>query len=285
MNLTISVPNALDYFAMLLDQQDQQAETFLCEGALYLAQIEYPQLSFVRILEEIDQFHEHARLRLSLSAATLTQIFEVINHTIYEHFAFTRYMRTLSHPEDFYLHQTILSRRGSPQTLGVLWLEMAQNLNLDVDPIVLPGHIWIRVLLPAGQIVLDPATGRVLKREALIEHVGPYVPPERSSPEALKDETDDALATFFPVATAREVLAHVLEKLKAQYAAKKQWVYVEGALDRLILLIPHQAAYWKERGLLRLQRGETVGGQADLAQAQCLDPHQTVEWRGSSSVD
>ncbi len=264
--IPISGFSALDYFATLLDQEGERETRFLCEAALYLCQIEYPKLNLTRILEDIDELHEKAKLHLRLNGATLTQTFETINHVLYRDGGFGVHKRPLTRPEDYYLHQTILERRGSPETLGILWLEMAQNLDFDAQAIVLPNQFWIRVLLPAGQTILDPGTGQVLSRATLLSHVTPFLPAERASPEALQDETDDALATYLPAATARETLAHLIEKLKTQYQSqeKPKWSHVEGALDRLLLLVPEQANYWKERADLRLQRGDTEAAQADM---------------------
>ena len=68
-------------------------------------------------------------------------------------------------------------------------MELAQGLGLHVRGVGFPGHFMVKVLLPKGQVVMDPTTGQSLSREDLSERLEPY---KRQS--GLVDDYDVPLA-------------------------------------------------------------------------------------------
>ena len=67
----------------------------------------------------------------------------------------------------------------------------------------------VKVLLPKGQVVMDPTTGQSLSREDLAERLEPY---KRQS--GLVDDYDVPLGLYLQAATPRDIIARMLRNLR-----------------------------------------------------------------------
>jgi len=61
------------------------------------------------------------------------------------------------HPDNVYLHRSIVRKRGLPLTLSALYLFVARRAGLRAAPVALPGHVILRVYEADGRgALLDP---------------------------------------------------------------------------------------------------------------------------------
>ncbi|WP_160051021.1 SirB1 family protein, partial [Raoultella sp. 18099] len=142
-----------------------------------------------------------------------------------------------------YLNAVLRTRRGIPISLAVLWMELAQGLGLHVRGISFPGHFMVKVLLPRGQVVLDPTTGQSLSREDLAERLEPF---RRRS--GLVDDFEVPLGLYLQASPAREVIARMLRNLKEIHRSQQDWERLAAVQERLVLLLPDAWGEWRDRG-------------------------------------
>ncbi|RYF60327.1 MAG: tetratricopeptide repeat protein, partial [Comamonadaceae bacterium] len=162
-------------------------------------------------------------------------------------------------PDNSYLNAVLRTRRGIPISLAVLWLELAQGMNLSARGVGFPGHFMLKVSLPKGQVVLDPFTGQSLSREELGERLEPY---KRSN--GLVGEFDVPLGLYLQPAAPREIIARMLRNLKEIHQAQEDWARLIPVQDRLIVLLPEAWAEYRDRGLAHAQQGHTQRAVHDL---------------------
>jgi len=115
------------------------------------------------------------------------------------------------------------------------------------------------VLLPKGQVVIDPLTGQSLSREELSERLEPF---QRN--QGLVGDYDVPLGLYLQAAPARDILARMLRNLKEIHRSQQDWPRLIGVLDRLIILSPDAWAEWRDRGLAHAEQGHTAAALADL---------------------
>ena len=157
MTLHFTVPTPLEYFAALVQSDDGFP---LLEAAASIAQDEYPGCDVQQLLGEMDYLLARLQRRLGPDTPALERL-RVLNQFFFADLGFGGNVNNYYDPENSYLHAVLHTRRGIPISLGVLWLELAQGVGLQVRGVAFPGHFMVKALLPGGQ-VLKASSGRRL---------------------------------------------------------------------------------------------------------------------------
>ncbi|RYF76797.1 MAG: tetratricopeptide repeat protein [Comamonadaceae bacterium] len=255
MPLRLSPPTALEYFESLV-QSDEQFP--LLEAAASLAQDEYPELDVQQVLGDVDQLLARLRRRLPADAAPLQRL-RLLNQFFFHDLSFGGNVNDYYDPDNSYLNAVLRTRRGIPISLAVLWMELAQGLNLQARGVGFPGHFMLKVTLPKGQVVIDPFTGRSLSREDLSERLEPY---KRSN--GLVGDYDVPLGLYLQPATPRDIIARMLRNLKEVHQTQEDWQRLIAVQNRLIALLPGAWGEHRDRGLAHAEQGHTALAVEDL---------------------
>ena len=195
MKLSYDVPTPLDYFASLVQSDGNFA---LFEAAVSLAQDEYPELDVQAVLGEVDTLLERMRRRLPADAGPLQKL-RILNQFFFRDLGFGGNVNNFYDPDNSFIHALLITRRGIPISLALLWMELAQGLGLSARGVGFPGHFMVKVNLPMGQAVIDPLSGQSLSREELSERLEPY-----RRPSALMEDMDAPLGLYLQSAHAAQ---------------------------------------------------------------------------------
>lgn len=229
---------ALDYFASLVQQDDSIP---LFEAALAIAQDADPQLDLAATQVEIDKLAATLQRRLAPDASSIQKL-RLLNHFFYRELGFAGNINNYYDPDNSYLHRVIHTRRGIPISLAVLYMELAQQIGLNVKGISFPGHFLMKLSVQAGDIVLDPFNGASLSREELEERLEPYF--------AQHDYLEEVpLSRYLNAAPPREILVRMLRNLNTLFAEHMQWDRVLDVQQRLMILLPDDISERRDRGL------------------------------------
>jgi regulator of sirC expression with transglutaminase-like and TPR domain len=185
----------------------------------------------------------------------------VLNQFFYADLGFAGNANNFYAPENSYINEVLQSRRGIPISIAVIWLELAQALDLHAEGVSFPGHFLVKVNLPEGLVVLDPLTGDSLGLENLSERLAPFRPILGDS-----TDTDIPLGLFLQPAQPRDILTRMLRNLKEIFTSQKDWQRLIGVLDRLIVLHPQALDEKRDRGLAFIELGNTQEARKDLLQ-------------------
>ncbi|MFF4832013.1 tetratricopeptide repeat protein [Streptomyces sp. NPDC001315] len=155
--------------------------------------------------------------------------------------------------ESSLLHQVLRRRRGLPILLSVVWMEVARRAGGPVYGVALPGHFVVGFGPEEEQVLADPFDGgRVLSgSDAELLVVG---------------ATGAALHPSMLVpADPLEVVLRILNNVRAWASARPERSDVALWAVELSLLLPsHPARLRYERAQILVQRGDFVGGAAEL---------------------
>ncbi|OWW18594.1 SirB1 family protein [Noviherbaspirillum denitrificans] len=232
------VLKSLDYFASLVQEDDSIP---LFEAALAIAQDVDPQLDLAATQAEVDILAARLQRRLAPDASSVQKL-RMLNHFFYRELGFAGNVNDYYDPDNSYLHRVISTRRGIPISLAVLYMELAQQIGLDVKGISFPGHFLMKLSIQSGDIVLDPFNGVSLSREELEERLEPYFE-HHSYPGAIP------LSYYLHAAHPREILVRMLRNLKALFVEHMRWQRVLGVQQRLLILLPGEITERRDRGL------------------------------------
>jgi len=228
----------LDYFAALVQQDDSIP---LFEAALAIAQDVDPQLDLAATQAEIDRLAAKLQRRLAPDASSIQKL-RMLNHFFYQELGFAGNVNDYYDPDNSYLHRVISTRRGIPISLAVLYMELAQQIGLNVKGISFPGHFLMKLSVQAGDIVLDPFSGASLSREELEERLEPYFEQQGYGVEI-------PLASYLHAAHPRDILVRMLRNLKALFIDHMRWQQVLAVQQRLVILLPDEISERRDRGL------------------------------------
>jgi regulator of sirC expression with transglutaminase-like and TPR domain len=232
------VIHSLDYFAALVQQDDSIP---LFEAALAIAQDADPQLDLAATQAEVDALAATLQRRLAADASSVQKL-RMLNHFFYHELGFAGNVNDYYDPDNSYLHRVLSTRRGIPISLAVLYMELAQQIGLNVKGISFPGHFLMKLSVQAGEIVLDPFNGASLSREELEERLEPYFE-QQSYPGAIP------LSYYLHAAHPREILVRMLRNLKTLFVEHVRWQRVLSVQQRLVILLPGDVIERRDRGL------------------------------------
>lgn len=262
MNLSLATPTPLVYFASLVQSDDGFP---LFEAAVSLAQDEYPDLDVQQVLGEVDQMLARLKRRIPPDAAPMHRL-RLLNQFFFTTLGFGGNVNNYYDPENSFINVMLRTRRGIPITLAVLWLELAQGLDLSAQGVGFPGHFMMKISLPRGQVVMDPMDGKSLSREQLAERLEPFR--RRSGLDGisngLDDDSDAPLGLYLQASPARDIIARMLRNLKEIYKVQQDWPRLLAVQDRLIVLLPQAWSEYRDRGMVHSEMSHASEAVADL---------------------
>lgn len=229
---------SLDYFAALV-QDDEHIPLF--EAALSIAQDDDAALDLTACMLEIDKFAARLKRRLPADIATIPKL-RLLNNYFYQELGFAGNLNDYYNPDNSYLHKVLETRRGIPISLAIIYMELAQQLGLDVKGVSFPGHFLMKLSVKNGDIILDPFNGASLSREDIEERLEPFFVNGRSP-------DDRPLASYLAEAAPRAILVRMLHNLKALFAEHPHWKQFLNVQQRLVILLPDEMAERRDRGL------------------------------------
>jgi regulator of sirC expression with transglutaminase-like and TPR domain len=232
-----STTRVLEYFSTLVADDDS---LLLTEAAVAIAQDAYPDLDLQGTLADIDALVLRMKRRLPDDAGVVQKL-HMLNRFFFRELGFAGNMNDYNDPDNSHLNIVLKKRRGIPISLAVLYVEMGQQIGLPVSGISFPGHFLLRVTTPAGEVMLDPTTGTALSEARMIEMLEPYV--GRSS-----DSVASTLRALLQPATPREIIARMLNNLKALYLENERWQRLLAVQQRLVILLPQNIEQVRDRG-------------------------------------
>ena len=227
--------SALDYFAALVAED---ASFPLLEAAVAIAQDDDPALDVQGVLARVDELAHRLKSRIPPDAAPLQRL-RLLNHYFFQELGFAGNVNNYYDRRNSLLPAVLESRRGIPITLAVLYAEIAAQAGLQAHGISFPGHFLVKVHMPRGEVVIDPFSGHSLSRDQLEERLAPY---RRQRGEVGDD--DVPLGLFLQPAAGRDVIARMLGNLKEVHRSHNDWLRLERAQARLVVLLPRA---WEER--------------------------------------
>jgi regulator of sirC expression with transglutaminase-like and TPR domain len=191
----------------------QQPSPDLLQGALLVANYQFPDLSAKFVLNEIDKIKRNIWLELNNYLTPLEQV-NVLNSMIYSYFNIKGSEISYNQPNHFLINQVIESRKGNPITIGILYQTLCEMLDLPVFAVNVPRqfimayydnyfevqhHAHPESLSYKIQFYIDPLQGQIYTQkdvETYLKRIS--VPP---------------VPSYFKPLTNRRIIQYLLEEL------------------------------------------------------------------------
>lgn len=112
-------------------------ECELLYGALLVAKYQYPDLQTVTALQEIERIRRNIWLEMNSYMTPIEQV-KIVESILYNYYKMRGGEIAYDQPNEFMLHKVIESKKGNAITNGIIYLLMAELLDLPVKAINLP---------------------------------------------------------------------------------------------------------------------------------------------------
>lgn len=248
---------SLDYFKSLVQEDDAIP---LFEAGLLIAQNADPQLDLAAIQADVDTLAARLRQRLPSDVSSIQKL-RMLNHFFYRDLGFACNTNDYYDPDNSYLHQVLRRRLGIPISLALIYIELANQIGLEVKGVAFPGHFLMKLSLQSGDIIIDPVNGASLSREELEEMLAPYF---EKSFEQSEYPSARSIGHFLQTASARIILTRVLHNLKAIFGEARNWERLISVQNYLVALLPGDIAERRDRGMAYANYGHPQQALKDL---------------------
>jgi len=111
----------------------------LLNGALLIARYQYPDMDTSRIFEQLQQIKKEIWLELNENLTAL-EIINIINHILFTNHNFSGNTANYHAPQNSFINIVLESKKGNPLTLGIVYLTIAEMLDLPIYGVNLPEH-------------------------------------------------------------------------------------------------------------------------------------------------
>ena len=138
------------------------SEMNLIEGAMIIARFQHPYLKEEDVHYEINRIRKDIWVELNENLTALEQI-KVFNHVFYEMLGFKGNIENYHLPENSYINEVLETKTGNPLSLGIIYILLAQSLELPVYGVNLPEHFVLAYTARS----IDPETLLVNDRNVL----------------------------------------------------------------------------------------------------------------------
>ena len=258
-------PTALKYFASLVQSDENFA---LMEAAISIAQDAEPDLDLQGVLADLDRLQVRLARRLAGENDGLRKL-STLNKFFYGELGFAGNLNDYYDPANSHIHHVLQTRRGIPISVALIWLELAAGIGLPVEGIGFPGHFLVKVLLPQGQVVLDPLSGESFSAAGLAERLQPFL--DRAGIESSEAAP---LGLYLQAARPRDIVERMLRNLQEIYLSQRDWPMLVAVINRLMLLLPGHVELLHDRGLAYAEWGVGERALADLERYVQFAPAQ-----------
>jgi regulator of sirC expression with transglutaminase-like and TPR domain len=141
-------------------------------------------------------------------------------------------------------------------------MEIGRRLGMRLHGVGMPGHFLVMYTGPGEEIVIDPF------------HAGMIL--SHADCQRILDRIYDGKLAFEPrllaILGTRQILARMLNNLKAIYFKAQEYARALSVVDRLLILDPRAATEIRDRGLLSCQLKRFPEAMADLERYLGLAP-------------
>ncbi|MBW6459910.1 MAG: transglutaminase-like domain-containing protein [Bacteroidales bacterium] len=135
-----------------LNNWSQYQHHDLLQGAILVAKYQYPDLDGASVIKKVGQLSQDVWLELNQNLTGLEKV-KVINHILFGVHKLSGNAANISAAENFYLNNLLDSKKGSPLSLGIVYIAIAQSLRIPIYGVDLPRHF---ILAYTDDIIISP---------------------------------------------------------------------------------------------------------------------------------
>lgn len=170
-----------------------------------------------------------------------------------------------SDPETSYINRVLETGRGIPISLSLVYLNVANELGIPLEPIAAPRHFLTRLPTDSGNLYVDAFNqGRIMDEQECVAWLR----------EVTELPTEEIRRTLKPV-DERTIVIRMLNNLKSVFGNREHWVSAWRVQSRISMLIPGSYRERRDHAILTLRAGRS--GEAIELLKRCMNSSPAEE--------
>ncbi len=193
----------------------QTGQNDLLRGVFLISRYQYPDLEIKELEISLNRIIKDVWLELNNNLTALEKV-RILNHIIYDVHGFTKNTKNFYSPQNSFINQVLETGKGNPITLAVVYIIIAQRLNLPVFGVNLPKNF---ILAYRDQLVTGLAFDQ--REEDILFYINPYnrgaVLGRKEIEYFLKQQKIEARESHFQPCSNLEIVVRILHNLINAY--------------------------------------------------------------------
>lgn len=147
--------------------------------------------------------------------------------------------------------------RGTPEALGILWLEVARRAGWEAEALAFPGPLLVRLADSNGdRVIVDPALGGMVLAPCELRAL-------LKAEAGLAAELEPSL--FAPLPN-RDILLRLRNEAKLRVLRSGRVAEAVAVVEAMLLFAPEEAHLWREAGMMHMRLDNLPAAIAALEQ-------------------
>ena len=123
-------------------------------GYFLLSRIDDPNLKITDFMQKLDDIALRCQT-LFTSPLSPRDRCRILNRVIFHEYGFTGNKSDFDNPDNTFIHTLFETRKGIPISLSILYIMVAQRLELELEPVGIPGRFMVGCFLEAEPFFID----------------------------------------------------------------------------------------------------------------------------------
>lgn len=257
----MTAKHAREQFIALIQRRDAAID--LAEACFWISAEANPTLDVEHYQTRLRDLADAVRSQL-LASSPLEEKVALLTQHLFTEEKFRGNRGDFYDPRNSYLDCVLDRGTGIPITLSILWLAVAQRLEIPAYGVGFPGHFLVGVMGETPEdspIYVDAFSGTLLNSDDC---------------RARLHDMSDGEIRFEPgmlaATSPRQILSRVLRNLKQIHIQASDFPQAISCIDRILMLEPDQASELRDRGLLHRALECWTSAREDLERFVALTP-------------
>ncbi|MBC7906565.1 MAG: transglutaminase family protein [Rhodospirillaceae bacterium] len=149
------------------------------------------------------------------------------------------------------------NRQGTPEALGLLWLDIARRAGWNAEALAFPGCLLVRLEDDSGhRVIIDPALGGVVLTPCQL----------RAQVKAMAGLAAELAPSLFAPLSNRDILLRLQNEVKLRVLRSGRVAQAVAIVEATLLFAPDQAGLWREAGMMHMRLDNLPAAIAALEQ-------------------
>ena len=109
----------------------------LLHGAYLVCKYQYPQLSIVKLKEQLSELRKDIWLEMNMHLTAVEKV-SIVNHVLFDIHKFSRNVNRFLAPENNYISEVLNTRKGNPLSISIIYSILCRELGIPVYGVNLP---------------------------------------------------------------------------------------------------------------------------------------------------
>jgi len=142
----------------------------LLTGALLIAKYQFPEMDEEKVKNQLNQLRQDVWIELNDNLTAMEKV-RTMNHILFNVHGFNGNRKNYHAPNNSYINCVLESKKGNPLSIGMIYMIIAQGLDIPVYGVNLPEHF---VLAYEDELKQFATTSSENEQEGILFYINPF---------------------------------------------------------------------------------------------------------------